>query len=562
MSFHATLIDSRRLTGPNLVWDNPGALLEVETNSDAVIDHWRAEVIALRDRLGLPDMGLAIKRRSQGAWLVVGGPVDQLYGLIGASELAWQRAIKQMEGQHPGEQDLSGVQKELDLERLDAVTGLQAAASERGVTFLWDDDHVSLGLGTGSQTWERNETPAPEHVDWSRFHDIPVAVVTGTNGKSTTVRLLCAMADAWGKTYGTTSTDWVRVGNEVLDTGDYSGPGGARTAVRDPRVEVALLETARGGLLRRGCGLEKADVAAVLNVASDHMGQYGITSVEDLIEAKLIVRRLVSDDGILVLNADDEGLRRAAAGFPQQHVAWFTLGEELPEGASDGVVVRESTLTLLSSSSAPTPVLAITDIPIAIGGAAAYNVANAAAASLIAYHLGMPLEAIRSGLRTFESDFETNPGRSNWFEVGGARVLLDYAHNPHGLRAIIDTVDRMVEAAKGPARRIMLLSTAGDRTEPEIRELAALAGEAGIQEILVADCVGYERELGPMGVPRILADELARHGRDVPLFTSELAGVHAALDMIRPGDILMLLVKGERKESRQAIEEAINRHHS
>ena len=562
MSFHATLIDSRRLTGPNLVWDNPGALLEVETNSDAVIDHWRAEVIALRDRLGLPDMGLAIKRRSQGAWLVVGGPVDQLYGLIEASELAWQRAIKQMEGQHPGEQDLSGVQKELDLERLDAVTGLQAAASERGVTFLWDDDHVSLGLGTGSQTWERNETPAPEHVDWSRFHDIPVAVVTGTNGKSTTVRLLCAMTDAWGKTYGTTSTDWVRVGNEVLDTGDYSGPGGARTAVRDPRVEVALLETARGGLLRRGCGLEKADVAAVLNVASDHMGQYGITSVEDLIEAKLIVRRLVLDDGVLVLNADDEGLRRAAAGFPQQHVAWFTLGEELPEGASDGVVVREGTLTLLSSSSAPTPVLAITDIPVAIGGAAAYNVANAAAASLIAYHLGMPLEAIRSGLRTFESDFETNPGRSNWFEVGGARVLLDYAHNPHGLRAIIDTVDRMVEAAKGPARRIMLLSTAGDRTEPEIRALAALAAEAGIQEILVADCVGYERELGPMGVPRILADELARHGRDVPLFTSELAGVHAALDMIRPGDILMLLVKGERKESRQAIEEAINRHHS
>jgi len=558
MSFHATLIDSRRLTGPNLVWDKPGALLEVETDSDAVIERWRSEVALLRERLGLPDMGLAVKRRSQGAWLVVGGPVDQLYGLIEASELAWQRAIQQVEGHDPGQADLSGVQKELDDEQLDAVTRLQAAAEDHGVTFLWDDDFVSLGMGTGSQTWTRSETPAPEDVDWSRYHDIPVAVVTGTNGKSTTVRLLCAMASAWGKTFGNTSTDWVRVDDEVLDTGDYSGPGGARTAVRDPRVELALLETARGGLLRRGCGLEKADVAAVLNVASDHMGQYGITSVEDLIEAKLIVRRLVDPDGVLVLNADDDGLRKAASTFPEQRTSWFTLSSGLPADATEGVVVRDGTLTLLPASSAPAPLLAITDIPITMGGAAAYNVANAAAASLIAHHLGMPADAIRSGLRTFESDFETNPGRSNWFEVGAARVLLDYAHNPHGLHAIIDTVDRMVDAAEGPARRVMLLSTAGDRTEPEIRELAAMAARAGIEEILVADCVGYERELGPMGVPRILADELSRHGRDVPLFASELEGVRASLDMARPGDILMLLVKGERKESLGAIQAAID----
>lgn len=558
MSFHATLIDSRRLTGPNLVWDRPGALLEVETDSVAVIDHWRAEVVALRDRLGLPDMGVAVKRRSQGAWLVVGGPVDQLYGLIEASELAWRRAIARIEGKDPGEPDLSGVRKELDDERLNAVTRLQAAAEDHGVTFLWDDDFVSLGMGTGSQTWSRNETPSPDDVDWSRFHDIPVAVVTGTNGKSTTVRLLCAMASAWGKTFGNTSTDWVRVGDEVLDTGDYSGPGGARTAVRDPRVDVALLETARGGLLRRGCGLERADVAAVLNVASDHMGQYGITSVEDLIEAKLIVRRLVDPDGVLVLNADDDGLRKAASAFPDQRVAWFTLGRDLPEQAVEGAVVRDGTLTLLPATSAPLPLLAITDIPITMGGAAAYNVANAAAASLIAYHLGMPLDAIRSGLRTFNSNFETNPGRSNWFEVRGARVLLDYAHNPHGLRAILDTVDRLVDASEGPARRVMLLSTAGDRTEAEIRELAAMAGEAGVEKILVADCVGYERELGPMGVPRILADELSKRGRNVPMFASELEGVQAALGMIVPGDILMLLVKGERKESLKAIQNAMD----
>ena len=559
MSFHATLIDSRRLTGPNLVWDRPGALLEVETDSDVVIDHWRSELEQIRDRLGLPDMGLAVKQRSQGAWLVVGGPVDQLYGLIEASELAWNRAILQVEGKNPGEPDLAAVKLELQQERLESVTALQSAAFRRGVTFLWDDDFVSLGMGTGSQTWPRSETPSADGVDWSRFHDVPVAVVTGTNGKSTTVRLLCAMAATWGKNAGNTSTDWVRVGSEILDTGDYSGPGGARTAVRDPRVEVALLETARGGLLRRGCGLEKADVAAVLNVASDHMGQYGIMSLEDLIEAKLIVRRLVSRQGTLVLNADDIGLRKAAAEFPDQRTAWFTLGTDLPDGALDGACIRDGCVTLVSPAEPPNPLLPIADIPITMGGAAAYNVANALAASLIAHSLGMPFDAIRSGLRTFESNFETNPGRSNWFDVGGARVLLDYAHNPHGLHAIIDTVDRLAAQQEGPARRIMVLSTAGDRTEAEIRELAAIAADAGIEEILVANCIGYERELGPMGVPRILADELARHGRHVQQFASELEGVDAALRMARAGDVLMLLVKGERAESLERIRAAQER---
>lgn len=555
MSFHATLIDARRLTGPNLVWDQPGALLEVETDSEVLIDFWKEEIEALRYQLGLPDMGMAIKRRSQGAWLVVGGPVDSLYGLIEACEVAWHRAIARMEGRDPGDADLSEARKELEKEQLPAVTSLQQAAAEQGVTFLWDDDHVSLGMGTGSQTWERADTPSPDEVDWSRFHDIPVAVVTGTNGKSTTVRLLCAMASAWGKTFGNTSTDWVRVNDDVLDTGDYSGPGGARTAVRDPRVEVALLETARGGLLRRGCGLDKADVAAVLNVASDHMGQYGITSVDDLVEAKLIVRRLVADGGTLVLNADDGGLVSASRAFPEQRIAWFTLQANLPEFAVQGAWVREDMVEICTASGEVIPVCAISDIPITMDGAAQYNVANALAATLIAHELGMPLDAIRAGLVTFESSFENNPGRSNWFDAGGARVLLDYAHNPHGLHAIIDTVDRVIEAAAGPARRIMLLSTAGDRTEPEIRELAAIAAQAGIEEILVADCVGYERELGPMGVPRILADELQKHGRDVPLFESELEGVRAALDMARPGDVLMLLVKGERQASREVIEE-------
>lgn len=541
------LVDSRRLTGPNLAWDRPGALLDVAFSDDSVVNLWKEEFVAIRSALGLPDMGITVKRRAEGAWLVAGGPVDQLYGLIDASEQAWERAVERVKGGSPDPFNPAELMQSLKEEANPALVALQDEATVRGITFLWDDDYVSLGMGIGSQTWPAREIPSPHSLDWTAFHDVPVAVVTGTNGKSTTVRLLCAMTASWGKSYGNTSTDWVRVNEDVIDSGDYSGPGGARTALRDPRVEVALLETARGGLLRRGAGIERADVAAILNVAEDHMGQYGINGVADLIEAKLIVRRLVDPDGLLVLNADDEGLREAAQGFPTQSISWFSLDGTLPSGR--GVTVVEDRIVLVSDDG-QTDVTGVNDVPITLNGAAQYNVANALAAVAVAHGLGMPLDAIRHGLTSFESTFENNPGRSNWFDVDGFKVLLDYAHNPHGLRAILDTTARM-----DAERRVLLLSTAGDRTEKEIRELASMAARDGIQDILVADCLGYERELGKGGVPRILADQLARHGINAPQYESELEGVRAAISSAREGDLLILLVKGERQASLEAIQE-------
>jgi len=536
------LIDSRRLTGPNLVWDQPGALLEVAFQDASVVQFWQEEIIDLRSRLGLPDAGIMVLPRAEGAWLLVGGPVDSLYGLIEASELAWNRAVERFSGANPGEPDISAALSELSDEQNPAVVALQNAAASRGVTFFWDDDEVSLGMGTGSLTWSRMDVPSPEDVDWSRFHDIPVAVVTGTNGKSTNVRLLCHIMSCWGKTYGSTSTDWIRVNEDVLDAGDYSGPGGARAALRDPRVEIALLETARGGLLRRGTGVQRANVAAVLNVAEDHMGQYGINSVQDLIDAKLIVRRLVSDGGLLVLNADDEGLAEASAKFPEQRVCWFSMGPPKVDFGESSCFVQDGFIIHWSRGEI-TGIARVDDIPITLGGKAAYNVANALSATAIALGLGVPVDIIREGLTTFESDFESNPGRSNYFDVKDFRVLLDYAHNPHGLKAILDTTSQL-----GASRQIITLSTAGDRTEKEIRELASMTVEYGITDIIVSDSVGYERELGEGGVRRILADELDGLGITPIEADGELSAVKMAFDMARPGDLLILLVKAQREE--------------
>jgi len=580
------LLDSRRLTGPNLVWNHPGALLDVTfQDQDAeVVGRWKHEIVLLIQKVGLGEEEhtqprLSIKRRSKGAWLVVGGRIDQLYGLCDLNEIAWSRAVHyQKEGAALPDSDLTAIRLALDEEANPPLIALQEEASLQGVPFFWDDDEVSLGMGIASQTWPARALPESRSLNWSDFRPIPIAVITGTNGKSTNVRLICHMATAAGLTHGSTSTDWIRVGNEVLDAGDYSGPGGARAVLRDQRVEIAFLETARGGMLRRGVGVQRADVALITNVAEDHMGQYGIHTVADLAEAKMIVQRVVASDGILVLNADDPELVKSAARIPSQNVCWFSLNDQnetmlnqiklggsacfvlngaiefVPQHAAQ-LPQRSPQLRTDANSTEPTNefIANIIDIPMTLEGRAAYNVANSLSATAVALSLGLPLKAVRQGLITFDSTPESNPGRGNYFNVGSLRVLLDYAHNVHGLKAILETTAQL-----GAKRRILTLSTAGDRTEREIRQMASLSAESGIEEILVTECVGYERELGKGGVSRLLLDELQQHGMRADSFESELLGVEAAFARSRDGDLLILLVKSERSASLDFIQKEIN----
>ncbi len=562
------LLDSRRLTGPNLVWDSPGALLDVAFSEEhrQVVAYWTSEIRLLLAAAGLPAMGIATKSRKHGAWLVAGGPIDQLYGLIDVSEMAWNLAVAKvldelglvhsdiirfqpLEGIEPSPDsspDWDEIANRLTTEANPALIALQQAALEHRVSFFWDDDFASVGMGETSKTWPIRALPSPTDIDWAFFGDVPLAVVTGTNGKSTNIRLLSYIADCAGFTNGSTSTDWIRVGQDVLDTGDYSGPGGARTVLRDPRVEIAFLETARGGLLRRGAGVERARVALITNVAEDHMGQYGIHSVEDLVEAKMIVARLVRDGGVLVLNADDPALVKGTASLSGQEICWFSLdylNEKVVSHVRDGgraCAVKEGAVTYWGSDG-PIQVAAVDHIPITLEGKAAYNVSNCLSAAAVALELGIPLAAVQKGLTHFESTPDSNPGRSNYFQVGDIQVLLDYAHNVHGLTAILSTT-----ALLGAKRRILTLSTAGDRTENEIRQLAAEAARFGVEEIIVSDCIGYERELGTGGVPRILQDELHKHGIQSTATHTELDATKIAFERARPGDILILLVKAER----------------
>jgi len=544
--------DSRRLTGANVLWSQPGAVLDIElpdSGAEAALQAWQVEARRLLDAVGWPGEKITWRVFPGGISLALSAPLDALYAATEVNEAAWGAARGRLEGRadSDGPATIERLRKSISDEANPRLLALQKAAGEHHVAFLSDDDQLSIGHGVGSRTWAVDELPAPDSVAWDRVHDIPIGLVTGTNGKTTTVRLLAAMVDAAGLVAGMSSTDWLKVGDDVVDAGDWSGPGGARTILRDSRVEVGLLETARGGMLRRGLGVTDADVAVILNVAEDHLGEWGVEDLAALVEAKFVVTHAGRN---LVLNADDPELVRRAPAV-ERPITWFgldaanpTLAAALTAGAPV-VFLQEGEIHSRFDGRAVT-VVRLDEVPIALGGAARHNVANALAAIATAHYLGLPLEAVRQGLRGFRSDPTENPGRLNIFDLGGARVMVDFAHNPHGLEAILE-----MAAALPAERRLVLIGQAGDRTDTSIRELAGIVWRARPDRIIVKEMKKYLRGRDTGEISGMIEEELHQVGAPnavVGRAESEMVAARQALEWARDGDLLLMLSHEARDE--------------
>ena len=547
------LLDSRRLTGPSLLLDRPGAVIEVSLSpeeAERAVAAWRTQARRVLDAVGWTKEEAAARVFPGGASLAISAPIDGLYAATEVNEWAWAAAEAGFE-EAVFRQGVERLRAEIEREASPALLALRDAAAARGVAFLWDDRRASVGLGTGSLTWPTDELPDPGDlggVDWAAVHDVPVLLVTGTNGKTTTVRLLASMFEAASQVVGLTSTDRIEVGGEVVEHGDFSGPEGARTLLRDRRVEVAVLETARGGLLRRGLAVDRAAAALVTNIAADHLGEFGVHDLPSLAAAKLLVTRAVGPEGRVVLNADDPQLVAAADGIAVP-VLWFSLDPGIPRG-----VCLEDGFLVLAQGDERTRIVHVEEIPFTFGGAARHNVANALGAIGMAAAVGLPVEAMAEGLRRVGGTPEDNPGRANLFERDGVRILVDYAHNPHGLTALLD-IARSLPAE----RRLILIGQAGDRDDEAIRDLARAAWAFQPDHAVVKELPEMLRGRRPGEVPALLADELLRLGAPKASVTradSELKGVEQALAWARPGDLLVLLVHTQREAVLEKIQTA------
>lgn len=571
------LNDSRRLTGANLYWDRPSAIVDVDVvdidNADPgeLIGAWPAAAHNLLDAVGHGGEKLTWRVFDGGVSLLISAPIDALYSMCELNEVALAQALHEVDD-GPAVDTEAEIGRLKDLFREEAyppVLAMQSAAAGHDAPFLWDDDEVSVGYGKTALIWPSKKVPSPDTVDWAAVRSIPVGLVTGTNGKSTTVRMSAAIIRAAGLSAGLTSTDWIRAGDNILDTGDYSGPGGARMLMRHPDTEIAVLEVARGGLLRRGLGVERAAAALVTNVAADHLGEYGINTVAELAEAKFIVRKALKDSAPLILNADDErvvvqadALRDDFGEHPAGRIVWFGLdcgnpviARHLAAGGR-AVCLNDGWIEIRRGSGARQVVRA-DDIPATMGGVARHNIYNAMGAIALCRALGIADDAIEQGMTGFQGDESDNPGRGNWFEHGGVRILVDFAHNVHGVTALAGMVGA-VEAK----RRVLLMGQAGDRSDVDIRQLTQTACAMGPDRLLISEVPGYERGRAPGETSALIRDAALAAGvakNAITVHDSPVAAVELALEEARPGDLLIFQALTQRAEVLDLIHRYIKR---
>lgn len=547
------LDESRRLTGPNLLWEHPGALVDVlvdgiDKNRVAVC--WQDWVYKLLPEVNWQNQETTFRIHTHGISLALSAPMDSLYTACELAEHAWHLCVAELQDTElPSISEISEeLIQELEKEVNEQLMDIMEAAEQKDVTCITDDDYLSLGMGKTVDTWEVASLPALGDIQWSKYHDIPLALITGTNGKSTSVRLASQIAKSAQLSAGVTSTDFIKVGDHIIDTGDYSGPGGARMLVRDERTEIAFLEVARGGILRRGLPVTKVKAALITNVASDHLGQYGIDSVEELAEAKFVVSKALDDSGTLVLNADNE-LVVEQSQYINVPICWFSesennfLVQENLEKGQTAVFCHRDNIVFFNGHTIE-PVCAIADIPMTFGGQARHNVQNAMGVVGLCYALGFEQQHIVAGLMAFGSNPEDNPGRGNLYKVSDANYIVDFAHNEHSMRAVINMASQM------PApQKIVMFGHAGDRTNQEVQELTNAVAELDADLYITSEVGDYLRGRAPEEVPNLSKQFLMEKGIDAEkiLFAdSPLSGAKLALQKAESGAVVLLFTLCDR----------------
>lgn len=580
---------SRRLIGPNLFFPDCGAQLETcgIVPDEQLLAGWRARVARARSGLGWEPAVAVARLHARAASLALSAPLDGLFVATEINEWAlcatllerdpqrWsglEAELRQaaLEDAPAGElADLPHLQEEAALARfarlaqreaLPQLRTLLRMAGARALAHVQDDETLTLGACSGGRDFALHALPEAGAVPWDELYDVPTAVVTGSNGKTTSVRLLAACAQAHGWLPAYCCTDGIFLGAESLASGDYSGPEGARRVIRVRQAAAAIVETARGGILRRGIALSQAQVALVTNVSVDHFGEYGIDDLEALADVKLSVAALVPPGGLLVLNADDARLVAKAAGLTQRFgrcppLGWFALDADNPvlaQGRAAGATtcaVRGGRL-LLEHEGARHDLGAVAAMPLTVEGTARYNVANLAAAALAAAALGVAPETIAAVYARFGTHAADNFGRMMRFDRGGVRIIVDYAHNEEGLRGLLTVAQHL----RGSGRLGMLLGHAGNRQDAEIEGLARVAAQFHPALVVVKENEAQLRGRPPGEIPRVILAALKRAGLPeaaLPLRASELEAVHCALDWARPGDVLALPVHSAA--ARQAV---------
>ena len=530
------LVELRDLDGPNLFLLGPALKIELR------IDHIDTEADQIAALAGtLEALGITLESPESGLAPLADALVEAVVAIHRRSGLPSPEALwRSLETTDHIALVFSWEQREFAL----AVGHLIGNLATIGV------DEIATQLAAIETLARTVQEPADRPL-WVRDSErsIPIVGVTGTNGKTTTTRLIAAILSNNGKMVGWSSSSGVYIAGEEVLHGDYTGPVGARRVLDDSNVDIAVLETARGGILLRGLAYESNDVSVFTNVSPDHLDAQGIMSLEGLAEVKATVVRVTRPEGYAVLNADDplvagqSGRLRASTFFVTQDERNPIIADHVAAGGQALVLRGDEIYYLRPSGEVVLTTLA--EVPITFGGRARHMVENALCAAAACLALKIEPEVVRAGLAEFRNVPEQNTGRLNVFELKGATVIVDFAHNEAGLRHLLQ-FGRSFVAEEG--RLISIIGTAGDRPDRSLQELGRLAAAAS-DHVIIKDTVHYLRGRQAGEMPSLIAEELRQHENlsweEAP---SELPAMSLALELVEAGDVVAMMCIEEYDE--------------
>jgi cyanophycin synthetase len=539
----AELVELRVLDGPNLYFPRPAIKLTLAVAGWLSLPEDRVESalsrVSVRGRAGRPDSD---QRRRTIARLAA-----RLTGRLAAAS-GVRLAVRGRPGPSDDEVVVAfpwrrrGAAEALGSE---VAPLLDQAGGRRSVGRLVDE---AASRVSAVQPGEEPSVPDPSR---------PVISVTGTNGKTTTVRLLAHLVRTAGKSVAYSSTDGVFRGDgDMIEEGDYSGFGGAARALAE-EPDVAVLETARGGILLRGIGVMHNDVAVVTNVSKDHLGLHGIQTLDQLAEVKSTITRITRPNGWDVLNADDPrvlSMRRGSTGrtWLCSRDPWHpAIRETLAEGGR-ATVPLDGWMTVLEASTSR-PLVELLQVPLTIAGISRHNVMNAMQAASAALAVGLPERAVVRGLKTFVTDPERNPGRANLFELDSRVLVIDYAHNEAGMTGLTEICAGL---RRSKAEIWLIVCAAGDRTDEILHDFAYRAAR-GSDHLAVAELLRYLRGREREHVlERLTAGARDGGAEELDVYADELSGLRGVLARSRKGDVIGVTALGMRPEIFAWLDEA------
>jgi cyanophycin synthetase len=532
----ASLVELRVLEGPNLYFPRAAIKLTLDISGLAGVPEETAARFGRRigipdPRPGAPDSGF----RQRFAMRAVGRLVRAVAGESGTARLAVR--VRPTSDSHRLVVAYPWVHRE------------RAQVMGRAVADVLDavpGSDVEAALNAAAAHVAAAEPGARPHTLVPR---IPVVAVTGTNGKTTTSRMIAHIARTDGRVVGWSNTDGIYIDGVLVEAGDYSGPSGASRVLAHEDVELAVTETARGGILLKGIGLTRNDVSVVTNVSADHLGLQGIDTVDQLAEVKAVVPRITRKNGWAVLNADDprvlamRSVIRAQPWVFSRDPGSPALRQVLGDGGRATTVI-DGWISVLLPDADPDPLVELVDVPMTLAGLSHFNVENTLAAASAALAVGVPRDVVVRGLRSFLPDAEHNPGRMNVFSVGGASVVVDLAHNEAGLEALLEVMGGLRQAS---GRLLLGLGVVGDRQDDLIEKLGEIAARDS-DVVAIGHKERYLRGRTPDELEALLRAGADRVGvTGVPAYPTEVACLSALVGQALPGDVVGLMCHAERQ---------------